>query len=271
MKNFLKSVWRSLPKNLKDFLRPTIFALLKFVSSVVGRQYLNHPIGKVSVPYFTKSALKRSFAQQGEDLILDRVLTLILRKDVFKRHTYVDVGAYDAIDHSVTYLLYLRGWNGVVFDPSLSTQKSFKRWRKRDIFVNAVVGNEDGVDVDFYIPKRSLSDQSLVSTKYPNSEKVNDFDKLVFRQVNLNNELRRQGLSKIDVLNIDVEGAELEILKNLDFDFFKPSVIAVEIHGNNLEECLKSEEARLILDKGYQFVGSAVITQFFARKDEIVV
>ena len=270
MKNFLKSVWRSLPINLKDFLRPKILLLLKFFSSIVGRQYLNHPIGKVSVPYLTKSSLKRSFAQQGEDLILDRVLTRVLRKDVFKCHTYVDVGAYDAIDHSVTYLLYLRGWNGVVFDPSLSTQKSFKRWRKRDVFVNAVVGNEDGVDVDFYIPKRSLSDQSLVSTKYPNSEKVNDFDKLVFRQVNLNNELRRQGLSKIDVLNIDVEGAELEILKNLDFDFFKPSVIAVEIHGNNLEECLKSEEARLILDKGYQFVGSAVITQFFARKDEIV-
>ena len=87
----------------------------------------------------------------------------------------------------------------------------------------------------------------------------------------LDQQHKRSQNNKIDVLNIDVEGAELEILKNLDFDFFKPSVIAVEIHGNNLEECLKSEEARLILDKGYQFVGSAVITQFFARKDEIVV
>lgn len=271
MKKTLKSVWSSLPKNLKDFLRPKILYLLKFLFSVVGFQYLNHPIGKVSVPYFTKSTLKRSFAQQGEDLILDRVLTHVLRKDVFEPHTYVDVGAYDAIDHSVTYLLYLRGWKGVVFDPSLSTQKSFERWRKRDVFVNAVVGNQDGVDVDFYIPKRALSDQSLASTKYPSSEQINDFDKLVFRQVNLNSELRRQGLTKIDVLNIDVEGAELEILKNLDFDFFKPSVIAVEIHGNNLEECLKSEEARLILSKGYQYVGSAVITQFFARKDEVFI
>lgn len=45
----------------------------------------------------------------------------------------------------------------------------------------------------------------------------------------------------------------------------------MEIHGNNLEECLKTDEARLILGKGYQFVGSAVIPQFFARKDEISV
>ena len=68
-----------------------------------------------------------------------------------------------------------------------------------------------------------------------------------------------------------VASAELEILKNLDFDFFRPSVIAIEIHGNDLEECLKSDEARLILGKGYQYVGSAVITQFFARKDEIII
>ena len=226
-------------------------------------------MGKVNVPYFTKFRLKKSFAQQGEDLILDRVLTRILLKDVFKPHTYVDVGAYDAIDHSVTYLLYLRGWKGVVFDPSLSTLKSFKRWRKKDIFINAVVGEEDGVDVDFYIPKYALGDQCLCSTKYPDGENFGDFDKLVFRQVNLNNELRRQGMNKIDVLNIDVEGAELEILKNFDFDFFKPSVIAVEIHGNDLEKCLKSDVAQLILGKGYQYVGSAVITQFFARKNEI--
>jgi FkbM family methyltransferase len=190
---------------------------------------------------------------------------------VFKPHTYVDVGDYDAIDHSVTYLLYLRGWKEIVFDPSFSTLKSFARWRKRDVFINAVVGEGDGVDVNFYIPKHSLGDQSLVSTKYPNLEKINDFDKVIFQQVNLNSELKRQGLNKIDVLNIDVEGAELEILKNLDYEFFKPSLIAVEIHGNDLEECLKSDEARLILSKGYQYVGSAVITQFFARKDEIFI
>ena len=109
-----------------------------------------------------------------------------------------------------------------------------------------------------------------IGKAYPSSDKINEFEKSVFRQVNLNDELNRQGLKKIDVLNLDVEGAELEILKNLDFELFKPSVIAIEIHGNDLQECLNSDEAKLILNKGYQYVGSAVITQFFARKDEII-
>ena len=269
MKYFLKKVWRSLPQNLKDFLMPLIIVLIKLISSVFGLQNLNHSIGKVAVPYLTKFLLKRSFAQQGEDLILDRVLTRVLNKNVSKPHTYVDVGGYDAIDTSVTYLLYLRGWRGVIFDPSQSTLRSFKKWRKRDSFVNAVVGDEDGIDVEFYIPKRSLGDKSSTNTKYPDTQRLEEFNKVIFRQVNLNQELRRQGIQKIDFLNIDVEGAELEILKSLDFEFFKPSVIAVEIHGNNLEECLITDEARLILERGYQFVGSAVITQFFVRKDEI--
>ena len=269
MKKILKKAWKFLPPNIKDFSRPIIYQLINITASAFGIQLLDDSIGKVHVPYFTKFRLKKSFAQQGEDLILDRVFNKILLKDVFKTHTYVDVGAYDAIDHSVTYLLYLRGWKGVVFDPSISTLKSFRRWRKKDIFINAVVGEEDGVDVNFYIHKDSYGDQCLTSTKYPNSKNFNDLDKFVFRQVNLNNELRRQSLNKIDFLNLDVEGAELEILKNFDFEFFKPSVIAVEIHGNNLEECIKSDLAKLILGKGYQYVGSAVITQFFARKDEI--
>ena len=268
MNKVLKKAWRFLPPNIKDFSRPIIIKCFILISSAFSIQFVKDSMGKVNVPYFARFRLKKSFAEQGEDLILDRVFTRILLKDVFKPHTYVDVGAYDAIDHSVTYLLYLRGWKGIVFDPSLSTLKSFKRWRKKDIFVNAVVGEEDGVDVDFYIPKYALGDQCLCSTKYL-VDNINDFDKLVFRQVNLDNELRRQGLKKIDVLNIDVEGSELEILKNFDFDFFKPSVIAVEIHGNDLEECLKSDVAQLILGKGYQYVGSAVITQFFARKDDI--
>jgi FkbM family methyltransferase len=263
----LKRVWTTLPPALKDVLRPALKGAATALRTLVGAQALDHAIGRVSVPHLTKAKLKRSFAQQGEDLILDRILTRVLGRDVREPGIYVDVGAFDAVDHSVTYLLYRRGWSGVVFDPSTRTQRSFRRRRPRDTFVNAVVGAEDGVDVDFFIPAASTGDQSLVSTKYPDD--AGGFDKVTHRQVNLNHALSRAGVEKIDVLTIDVEGAELEILETLDFDRFRPSVIAVEIHGNDLARCLESPEARLILKRGYQAVGSAVITQFFVRRDEM--
>lgn len=266
----IRLVWQHLPLNLRIFLKPRIIRILGIFASMFSFQFLNHPIGRVSVPYFSRWLLRRSYAQQGEDLILDRILTRVLGKDVFQSYTYVDVGAYDAVDHSVTYLLYLRGWRGIVFDPSHSTRKSFRRWRRKDIFINAVVGQEDGVEVEFYVPKDASRDQSLVSTKYPQHGIIEDFNKKTIRQVSLNAELKRQGVIKINFLNIDVEGAELEILRNFDFEYFEPSVIAVEIHGNDLERCLQTEEAKIILSHGYQYVASAVITQFFVRKSEIV-
>lgn len=270
MEKLFKKIWRSFPDKVKYKLRSKIIFIIKTIYNFLGFQYLDHDTGRVSVPYFTKSKLKKSFAQQGEDLILDRIITRVLGLDINKPRNYVDVGAFDAVEHSVTYLLYLRDWRGIVFDPSTKTRKSFEFWRKKDVFVNAVVGEEDGVNVDFFIRKDADDDQSLNNTKYPSRNKLNTFKKIIHRQVNLNNELRRQGVSKISVLKIDVEGAELEILKTLDFELFKPSIISIEIHGNNIEKCLETEEAKLILNKGYQIAGSAVITHFFVRIEEVV-
>ncbi|MDC0968891.1 FkbM family methyltransferase [Alphaproteobacteria bacterium] len=273
MKKILVKLYKTLPLAIQKNLSPKILSLVKFYCSCFGIQFLDHITGRVKVPFSSKVFLKRSFAQQGEDLILDRILTRILQKDIRQSHVYVDIGAYDPIDHSVTYLLYLRGWSGVVFDPSNQTKKLFKKWRKRDVFINSVVGDTDGVDVDFYFRKTDaitqIDDQSLSSTKYPPQHRVSDYEKVSFKQVNINSELKRQNIKKIDFLNIDVEGAELEILQTLDFEYFKPSVIALEIHGNDLLKCFETDEAKLILSKGYRVVGSAVITQFFVRSDEM--
>lgn len=266
----LKKIRKILPLKLKIFLKPLLINVVKILFALLGTQYLPQSIGKVGVPLFTRPLMKRSFAQQGEDLILDRIITRVLNWDTNKDYNYIDVGAYDAIDHSVTYLLYLRGWKGIVFDPSITTEKSFRFWRKRDKFIRAVVGDEDNTKVNFYIPNSSNGDKSLTSSKYPPVEKIENFKKLTFNQVNLNNELKRQGIKKINFLNLDVEGAELEIINSFDFEYFKPSIIAIEIHGNNIEEWLQTDEAKTILSKGYQAVGSAVITHFFVRKEEIV-
>ena len=85
MKKLVKKVWNSLPISLRDKLRPKILLSIKTVYTVLGLQYLRHPIGRVSVPYFAKSNLRRSFAQQGEDLILDRIITRVLKWDITQK------------------------------------------------------------------------------------------------------------------------------------------------------------------------------------------
>ena len=219
---------------------------------------------KISV--FARPFLKRSVAQQGEDLILDRILSRLLNKDLNDHGVYIDVGAYHPIDHSVTYLLYKRGWRGIAFDPSTSTRDSFKNWRPRDTFICKAVGEKDEVDVSFYVPNNA-SNMSLTNTKYPSNKE--QYKKITVQQVNLNEELKRQNVSYIDVLNIDIEGAELEVLKTFDFNFFKPKVVAIELHGNDVQNALQTEEAEFLLARGYRCTGCAVITYFFVREEAI--
>jgi len=66
-----------------------------------------------------------------------------------------------------------------------------------------------------------------------------------------------------------LRGGELEILRSLDFNKFSPVIIAVEIHGNDVQKCLLTEEAQLILSKGYRLVGCTVITFFFVKESYI--
>ena len=263
--SIFKYFYKKLPeKSVREKIRPIIHLLKLFLKSILSKQHLYKPIGKVKFPFLAKPYLKRSVAQQGEDLILDRIITRVLHWNIDEPKYYVDVGAYHPIDHSVTYLLYKRGWHGIAFDPSISTKKAFKFWRKRDQFVQAVVGDVDGVEVEFFT-KKNGSDMSLINTKYPSD--ISNYKSEKFYQVNLCSELERRKIPKVDVMNIDVEGAELEILQSFDFEKYTPSIIAIEIHGNDIVKNLNSDIAVLLLSKGYRLVGCAVITYFFVKNE----
>ena len=68
----------------------------------------------------------------------------------------------------------------------------------------------------------------------------------------------------IDFLSIDVEGHELEVLKGLNFEKYKPKVIVVEyldltakkleIKNLNINNVLKSELYLFMMNNGYTLV-----------------
>ena len=235
------------------------------IKSLLRKKAFAGQIGIASTPFKVTSLSKNSFAQQGEDLIIDRILSRKLNRDIFSGGIYVDIGAYDAIDHSVTYMLYLRGWRGIAFDPSKNAKRTFQKFRPKDIFINAAVGEQDLSHVDFFAPEGNLEIKSHTSSKL--QPDGNDMRKISVPQVNINEELKRQSISKVDVLSIDIEGAELEVLTSFDFIKFQPSIVAVEIHCKSTEECLMTDVAILLKKANYHLVASAVITQFFVRGD----
>ena len=237
-------------KQVKSLIRNIVFLLKR-----VARCGYIYPL------LYARGYLKRTFAQQGEDLTFERIWSRVLKSDLRKPGVYVDLGAFHPIDHSVTYSLYLRGWRGLALDASSETKKLYSKYRPRDIFVNAVVGREDADEVSFFFHKSG--DLSLINSKYP-EDKENYIERKL-RQVNVNTTLLENKITTIDFLNIDIEGAELEILETLDFEQYSPKVIAVEMHGNNVVKAIKNPISKCLFKHGYSLVGVNVITYFFVK------
>lgn len=204
---------------------------------------------------------RNSFTQQGEDLVLERVLRSVIGMDPGEKGTYCDVGAYHPLRGSVTNRLHIRGWRGISFDASAKSERLFGRYRPSDQFVQAVVGKEDETEVSFYLADEG-NGYSQLNSKYPVSQ--DGFVQVSLRQVNLTAELSRLGVSQLDVLCLDIEGAEHEVLASFNFRRFKPSVIVVEIHVEDLSQVVGGPIGTLLMEHGYRLVASCVITHFFA-------
>jgi hypothetical protein len=79
-----------------------------------------------------------SYAQNFEDVILSRALSGV------RKGFYVDVGAWDPCEHSVTYAFYQKGWRGINIEPNREYFGRLVTARPRDVNLGIAVGETDG-------------------------------------------------------------------------------------------------------------------------------
>src|SRR6187399_716659 len=77
---------------------------------------------------------RRSFSQQGEDIVLWHAAHDILKAE---HPTYMDVGAADPTKSNNTYLMYGTGGHGVLIEPNPMFVEQLRKFRPQDIVVAA--------------------------------------------------------------------------------------------------------------------------------------
>jgi len=192
-----------------------------------------------------------SYSQFGEDLLVQEILGYD-RKDVF----YIELGAYQPISKSNTYIFYKRGGSGICVEPNPFARKLWERIRPRDIFVNAGVTGGVTCCMD-YITDNAAGGMNhfCVESENEDSNKIKVFN---IRELL---ELYLPAGKDVDFLTVDCEGMDLQILESFPFEKVQPRVIAVEDFDISGESAVH----RYLKSQGYQFASLAKITKIFVR------
>ena len=197
---------------------------------------------------------KKSYAMNNED-------TTVLNyfKDR-KNGFYVDVGCYHPIHRNNTHLLHKQNWSGINIDTSQFSIDLFNYMRPKDLNYNCAISDKNENIKLFY--QKELSQLSTTEKGQAESVFQGNIKEKEMRAFTLDEVLNRDRYkkSKIDFLDIDVEGADLKVLKGLSFDKFKPELICIEIHEKEVE---LSEIYKFLVDKKYELIWSGVFSHIF--------
>lgn len=164
-----------------------------------------------------------SFAQNFEDVMLWRAL-----KDV-DRGFYIDVGAWSALQDSVTRAFYERGWNGVNVEPSPAYHDELVQHRARDINLRQALSDVPGRAMMYFVSNPGLSslNETIARgyevfgwTSTPAEVEVTTLSALWAAHVPAGQD--------VHFLKVDVEGLEEAVLRGNDWTQNRPWIVVVE-------------------------------------------
>jgi FkbM family methyltransferase len=239
----------SLPPGLRDVIKPLVPPRVWRGA----RRWAARRTDDLLDPY-----RRASYSQEGEDLILNRLLR---RK---ARGYYVDVGAFHPKKFSNTYLFYRRGWTGINIDAMPGSMDEFRRVRPRDTNIEIAISDE-AAELAFHEYSNPL--YNSVGEPLPDGA-VPMLDHLGTRPVRSLRleQVLEQHLPKsqpIDFLSVDVEGHEIYVLRSNDWARFRPTYLCVEEWGSSLADTPGSEIVRYLSARGYELFAKTFQTLFF--------
>ena len=206
-----------------------------------------------------------SYAQNMED----HTLAQVFAGDAVRANggVYIDIGGGHAVADNVTFWLYLQGWQGLVVEPQTRLAAPYAMIRPRDRVISALVGRMVG-EVAFHEVERFHGFSTIVAA---NAEQAASYGThYVTRQLPMTTLARLcddHGFTHIDLLKIDVEGAEADVLTGNDWQRFRPRVLCIEaVAPGSMEQNWGGWEPEL-LTHAYHFAFFDGLNRFYVADE----
>jgi FkbM family methyltransferase len=202
-----------------------------------------------------------SFAQNWEDVLLNRVF-----RDV-EIGFYVDIGAYDPVDGSVTKIFYDRGWSGMNIEPG-SIFDRLAAARPRDINLRLAVLDRHGT-VEFGEDMRDRGMSRVHQAPIESPFDQSSIEKVMVPCDTLDNIIATYARDRhVDFLKIDAEGAEFSIVSSTDWRSFRPTVLVIEATKPWSSELCNEDWEPILFSNGYHRAYFDGINCFYVREED---
>ncbi|WP_456380566.1 FkbM family methyltransferase, partial [Hydrogenimonas sp.] len=210
----------------------------------------------------------RFFGQHGEDFIL---------WNFFGKKTegfFVDVGAFDGVYLSNSYLFEQQGWQGICIEPHPRYFPLCRENRPKTLCLqNACVEEKERGNVLFTAEKYGLLSSISHDEKYYETLKekyetrgisFDEVERVTVKAETLDRILEThlpEGVT-IDFVSIDVEGFEEGVLKGFDLEKYDPTVLVVEANDTLHEERI----VEYLRERNYHLARKTGVNLFFTRE-----
>lgn len=170
-------------------------------------------------------AFTTSYSQNREDYLISCFFP-----DV-KKGFYVDVGANDPDEDSVTKLFYKEGWHGINIEPLRSKYLLLQQKRPRDINLNIGISSRSGkMSFREYSGHglSTFSSQMKSEYKEKNDKNIQTYKDYEVTVKTLKEVFEENKVKTINFIKIDVEGLEAEVIRGNEWGVFRPELICIE-------------------------------------------
>ena len=163
---------------------------------------------------------------------LDKKLDILFKYK--KNGFYIELGAFDGLSQSNTaFFEFYRDWTGVLIEPSKGSYELCQVNRPKSIVVNAACVSND---YPFETVKGDFNSITMASV---DGARLNSSNLVEVKAITLKKILESNSIQEIDLLSIDTEGYELNVLKGLELDKYRPNFILIEIYNYDFQNIPK--------------------------------
>jgi FkbM family methyltransferase len=201
-----------------------------------------------------------SYAQNFEDLMLWRALKHI------KKGFYIDVGANDPEDDSVTKAFYDRGWHGINIEPEKRFFEKLQAERTRDLNLDVAVSDQkDPIEIYMFEKRGWSTGNKEVAEAHKANGEMCKVEKILTQS--LDSICQQYNVDEIHFLKIDVEGAEKSVLQSFSFGSVRPWIVVIEATKPNTNIDISSEWENILFDHQYRFAYFDGINKFYVSEE----